>query len=69
MGGAYELIRLLNKALQLEIDMDEMENYFLRTENPVALLRGDRLLKDYHLHTGTKICYSGAAGSGRSYYE
>lgn len=66
---ADELIRSLNKALQLEIDMDDMENCFLRTENPIALLRGDRLLKDYQLHTGTKICYSGTVGSRRSYYE
>ena len=52
-----ELIR----SLMLGIDMDDMENCFLRTENPIALLRGDRLLKDFHLRTGTKICYAKAA--------
>lgn len=57
---ADELIRSLNHALQLGIDTDDMEKCFMRTENPIALLRGDRLLKDYHLHTGTKICYSGS---------
>ncbi|MEY8266787.1 EsaB/YukD family protein [Lachnospiraceae bacterium 64-25] len=58
---ADELIRSLNKALMLGIDMDDMENCFLRIENPIALLRGDRLLKDFHLRTGTKICYAKAA--------
>ncbi len=57
---ADELIRSLNRALSLGIDEEDMEKCYLRTENPIALLRGDRLLKDYHLHTGTKICYSGA---------
>lgn len=57
---ADELIRSLNRALQLGIDLDDMERCYLRTENPIALLRGDRLLRDYPLHTGTKICYSGS---------
>lgn len=54
---ADELIRSLNYALQLGINTDDIEKCFLRTENPIALLRGDKLIKDYHLHTGTKICY------------
>ena len=61
---ADELIRSLNQALQLGIDIDDMEKCYLRTENPIALLRGDRLLKDYPLHTGTKICYSGVTDQG-----
>lgn len=52
-----ELIQSLNQALQLGIDTEDMEKCFLRTENPIALLRGDRLVGDYHLHTGTKICF------------
>ncbi len=56
---ADELVRSLNRGLSLGIDEEDMEKCYLRTENPIALLRGDRLLKDYHLHTGTKICYLG----------
>lgn len=54
---ADELIRALNEALKLNINTEDMEKCFLRTENPIRLLRGDKLLKEYKLRTGTKICY------------
>lgn len=52
------------KGRQLGIDTEDMEKCFLRTENPIALLRGDRLVRDYHLHTRTKICYGDIAKDG-----
>lgn len=54
---ADELIKALNYSMQLNIDMENIEKCFLRTENPIGILRGDRLLADFHIHTGTKICY------------
>lgn len=54
---ADELIRALNISLKLGIDMDEIDQCFFRTENPITLLRGDKILRDYNLRTGTKICY------------
>ena len=27
-------------------------------ENPIALLKGDILLKDFGIHEGTKICFN-----------
>lgn len=59
---ADELIRSLNRALQLGINTDDMEKCFLRSENPIALLRGDKLIREYHLHTGTKIYYANVPG-------
>ncbi len=55
---ANELIYGLNKGLGLGISLNNPEDCYLRSENPVALLRGDTSLEEYHLHEGSKIIYS-----------
>ena len=54
---ANELIGSLNEAFGLGIDGKEMEHCFLRTENPITLIRGDKLMREYGLHTATTIYY------------
>lgn len=54
---ANELIFGLNKGLNLGINMDDPSDAYLRTENPVSLLRGDDEIESFHLHAGTKIIY------------
>lgn len=56
---ANELIVALNQGLHLRMDLRDIPNCFLRTENPVALLRGDKLLEEYELHDGSILCYEG----------
>lgn len=52
---AYELIYGLNEAYDLEIDVNDITKSFLRTENPISLLRGDKKLYEFGLHNGTII--------------
>lgn len=52
---ANELIYGLNKGLNLGINMEDVSQCYLCTENPIALLRGDELLEVYGLRNGTVI--------------
>lgn len=54
---ANELMTALNQAYQLGMDTDNMSDCYLSAEYPTALLRGEKLLKDYHIMNGTKIHY------------
>ena len=53
--SANELIYGLNEGFHLGINMDNpMECYFKAT-NPIALLRGERTLKEYGIRNGSTI--------------
>ena len=52
---ANELIYGLNKGLKLGIDMRDMEQCYLCTEEPRILLRGDMLLEESGVRNGTII--------------
>lgn len=54
---ANELIIGLTKAFDLNIDTSDLSSCCLKTENPIALLRGDKTLADYELRNGTIINY------------
>ncbi|MCR4756914.1 MAG: hypothetical protein K5792_03845 [Butyrivibrio sp.] len=56
--SANELIYGLNRGLNLGIRLNDPSDCYLRSENPVALLRGDTTLEEYKLHQGSKIIYS-----------
>ncbi|MBE5934403.1 MAG: hypothetical protein E7262_01250 [Lachnospiraceae bacterium] len=53
--SANELIIGLNEAFSLGMDTTDMSKCFLRTESPIALLKGNTLLKDFGLRNGTII--------------
>ncbi len=56
---AQELIIALNSAFQLGLAIDSpTANYHLKTENPIALLHGNKLLSDYGLRNGTIIHFT-----------
>lgn len=55
---ANELLYSLNQGLRLGIDLSDMSQCYLTTENPIALLKGDILLSDFGIHDGTKICFN-----------
>lgn len=52
---ANELIFGLNKGLNLGINMSNVAECYLCTEEPRTLLRGDKLLEDFGLRNGTII--------------
>ena len=52
---AKELVGALNTAYQLNIDLDDISQCFLRSENPIALLKGETTLQEYGLYDGTII--------------
>lgn len=57
--SAHELIVALNHAFQLGIDTSNMQNCYLRTENPIALLHGNKTLAEYGLRNGSVLYYDG----------
>lgn len=55
---ANELIQALNRGLNLGINLADVSQCYLKTENPIALLKGDITLEEFGLHDGTKICFT-----------
>ena len=53
--SAYELIVGLTKAYELGIDLNDIKQCYLRSENPIALLKGNKTLEEFELHNGTII--------------
>jgi len=54
---ANDLIIGLNDAYNLEIDLSDIRQCYLSCENPVALLKGKRLLGEYGIRDGSLITY------------
>lgn len=57
---ANELVIGLNMAYDLGIDTTNVKNCYLTSEEPIALLKGNRLLGDYGLHNGSVIHFIGS---------
>ncbi len=55
--SANELVLALNEAYDLRIDTADIKNCFLRSENPIALLKGNRSLHDYGIIDGSIIMH------------
>ena len=56
---AKELVAALNAAYELGIDTSDIKNCYLQAENPIALLRGNRILEEFGLRSGSVIYYNG----------
>ena len=54
---ARELVIGLNHAYNLGLDTSDAKVCFLRAENPIALLRGNKLISEYGLHDGSIIYF------------
>lgn len=54
---ANDLIIALNKAFNLEMDIDNIFNCYLVAENPIAFLHGNKDLSEYGIRNGTKIIF------------
>lgn len=51
---ANDLIIALNKAFNLEMDIENIFNCYLVAENPIAFLHGNKELSEYGIRNGTK---------------
>lgn len=56
--SANDLVAALNAAYELHIDVSNMKNCYLQAENPIALLKGNKLLQDYGVRNGTIINFT-----------
>lgn len=53
---ANELITALNQIYSLSMDAENIFQYYLKADNPKALLRGNKTLQEYGIRNGTEIC-------------
>ena len=56
--SANELVTALNAAYGLGIDTTDIKNCYLKSENPIALLRGNRTLRESGIRSGSIINYT-----------
>lgn len=56
--SANDLVLALNSAYDLGIDTSDVKKCYLKAENPIALLRGNKSLSAYGLRNGTIINYT-----------
>ena len=56
--SANELVNALNTAYELGIDTTDVKNCYLKAENPIALLKGNRLLSEFGVRNGTVIYFT-----------
>lgn len=55
---ANELVNALNTAYKLKIDTSDIKNCYLKAENPIALLRGNKTLEEFGIRTGSIINFT-----------
>lgn len=55
---AYDLIFALNAAYGLGIDTSDLKQCYMRTERPIALLKGSNSLKQLGVRTGTVVQFA-----------
>lgn len=53
-----ELVIGLNTAYDLGIDTTDIKNCYLKAENPIALLRGNKTLDQYGIRNGSIINFT-----------
>ena len=56
--SADDLVKALNSAYSLGIDTSNPRNCFIQAENPIALLKGNRILRDFGIHSGTTLRFT-----------
>lgn len=56
--SANELVQALNIAYDLKIDTADPKNCFLKAESPIALLRGNKTLREFGIRNGSRINFT-----------
>lgn len=54
---ANDLIYALNNAYDLGLNSENVFEYYLCSENPIAFLRGEKSLEDFGIRNGTTIIF------------
>ena len=54
---ATEFIYGLNNGFNLGINIDNPDTCFLRSENPIALIRGEKTLEELGLRNGSRVFF------------
>ena len=52
---ANDLLIALNSAYDLGIDVEDIRNCYLKMENPITLMHGNKTLRDYGMHNCSVI--------------
>lgn len=60
---ATELAVAINSAYELGIDTSNIRNCYIKAEHPIALLRGNKTLREFGIRNGTVIRIT-ARGAG-----
>ena len=55
--SANELVFALNTAYELGIEITNIKDCYLKSENPIALLKGNKSLAEFGLRNGSIINY------------
>lgn len=56
--SANDLVNALNNAFNLGIDVYDVSNCYLKSEEPIALLKGNKELSEFGVRNGTIINYT-----------
>lgn len=56
--SANDLVIALNSAYDLNIDISDVSNCYLKAENPIALLKGNKSLSEFDVRNGTVINFT-----------
>lgn len=56
--SANELVEALNTAYDLNIDVSDIKSCYLKSENPIALLKGNKTLAEFGLRDGSVIIFT-----------
>lgn len=56
--SANELVLALNEAFSLGLDTSHIKNCYLKTEQPIALLKGNKTLAEYGIRNGSVINFT-----------
>ncbi len=53
--SAVDLIIALNEIYSLEYDLEKINEYGIKTENPICLMKGSRPIREYGIMNGSII--------------
>lgn len=56
--SANDLVFSLNSAYDLGIDVSDVTNCYLKAENPIVLLKGNKTLEEFGVRNGTVINFT-----------
>ena len=55
---ANDLVFALNLAYDLDIDVSNIKNCYLKAERPIVFLKGDKTLAEFGIRNGSIISYT-----------